>query len=265
MHISNIHTLTPIEKHEGIFVKRDDYFSIGGACGGKARTCWVLAKNAKGLVAVANRHSPQINRVARIANILGIPCRGHTASGPLTPELLMAKSLGATIIQHKPGYNSVIIKRAKDDAKKNNFTEIPFGVECQEAVNQTMPQVENIPNNTKRIVLPVGSGMSLAGVLQGLIKFNKKIPVLGISVGADPTKRLDTYAPKNWRKMCTIIKSKLSFETEAKEIQLGPIFLDPIYEAKCLEFLEKEDLLWIIGVRESLLEEINAMKQFERL
>ena len=156
---------------------------------------------------------------------------------------------GAEIEQHKPGYNSVIIKRARDDAAQRGWREIPFGMECVEAVQQTAQQVGNLPRNIERIVVPVGSGMSLAGILTGLCNSGRSIPVLGVKVGADPTKRLDKYAPPNWRELSEIVDSGVPY---ARKVQVDfPIKLDPIYEAKCVKFLRPGDLLWVVGIRES--------------
>jgi 1-aminocyclopropane-1-carboxylate deaminase/D-cysteine desulfhydrase-like pyridoxal-dependent ACC family enzyme len=248
----NINEISPIEEHGGYMVKRDDSFSINGGRGGKVRTCWILAQGSKGLVTAGSRSSPQVNIVAQIAKVMGIPCRAHTPMGELSSEVIMAKEAGADIIQHPYGYNNVIIKRARDDAEEKGYTNIPFGMQHIEAVNQTEKQVENIPNNVKRIVVPVGSGMSLSGILHGLLKFDKKIPVLGIMVGADPIKRLDEYAPDNWRDMVKLERSELKYAKEATITKLGNLQLDPIYEAKCLPYLEKDDLFWIVGIRGSL-------------
>jgi len=246
--------LTPIEKHKGIFVKRDDSYSIAGVCGGKARTCYALSKNAKGLITAGSKVSPQVVIVSAIATFLGIPCRVHVPSGAFTHELDTAKENGAEIIQHKPGYNSVIIKRARDDATDNpSYTHIPFGMECQEAITQTKKQVANIPTNIehkpKRIVVPVGSAMTLAGILHGLKEYNLDIPILGIVVGANPIKRLDKYAPKNWEKMVTLINSDHNYHEKLDNVYLGDVLLDPIYEAKCINYLEPNDLFWIVGIR----------------
>ena len=241
--------LTPVEVHDGHLVKRDDLFEVGGGKGGKVRTCWTLAQGAKGLITAGSRSSPQVNIVAQIGKILNIPVRAHTPTGELSPEVLMAKEAGAEIIQHKYGYNSVIIKRARDDAQEKGWKLIPFGMECEEAVVATSKQVENIPN-VKRILIPVGSGMSLSGLLHGLIKFNRKIPVFGVMVGADPLKRLNTYAPKGWEEMVTLVRSDLPY-AKGKEAKLGDIILDPIYEAKCMDYMEDGDLFWIVGKRAS--------------
>jgi 1-aminocyclopropane-1-carboxylate deaminase/D-cysteine desulfhydrase-like pyridoxal-dependent ACC family enzyme/DNA modification methylase len=249
--VSNYQDLTPIEKHGGYLVKRDDLFSIGGVNGGKVRTCWHLAQGAKGLVTAGSRESPQVNIVSHIAQALQIPCRIHTPKGELSAEVKQARDLGAELFQHKAGYNSVIIKRAKDDALENNYREIPFGMECKEAVEATKLQVANIPSDVERIVIPVGSGMSLSGVLYGLREKGLDIPVLGVKVGASPEKRLSRYAPKGWEKMVTLVDAGIDYHVHAETTTLGALTLDPVYEAKCLPFLEKGDLLWTVGIRKT--------------
>jgi 1-aminocyclopropane-1-carboxylate deaminase/D-cysteine desulfhydrase-like pyridoxal-dependent ACC family enzyme len=143
---------------------------------------------ATGLVTAGSRSSPQVNIVAHIAKTLGIPCRVHTPAGELSPEVQAAVGAGAEVVQHKAGYNNVIIKRARDDAKARGWREIPFGMECTEAVTQTRGQVASIAEAVragaiKRVVMPVGSGMSLAGVLHGLRGHGLTVPVVGVVVG----------------------------------------------------------------------------------
>lgn len=244
---------TNIYKIGDIWVKRDDELTIGGSKGGKVRTCWHLSKGSKGLVTAGSRSSPQVNIVAQIAKKLNVPCRVHTPDGALSDEVLMAQRAGAEIIQHRAGYNSVIVSRAKKDAEERGWTNIPFGMECSQAITSTSSQIKNIPMEVKRIVVPVGSGMSLAGILTGLANTNRNIPVLGIVVGADPEKRLDKYAPSNWRDMVTLIKSEFTYDKSPKVTEFRGIQLDPIYEAKCINFLQKDDLFWVVGIRASLV------------
>lgn len=244
--------LTPVEFVDGVWFKRDDFYEVAGVRGGKARTCWALSAGAPGLVTAGSRKSPQCAIVAAIAHHLGIECRLHTPRGALSHPLLFARHLGATIIQHPAGYNSVIVARARADALALKWKYIPFGMECAEAVVQTARQVENIPQRVKRIVMPVGSGMSLAGVLTGLREYGMEIPVLGIMVGADPTLRLDLYAPGNWRSMVQIERSPLDYHTPSIPTAYNGIQLDPIYEAKTIPFLTEGDLLWIVGIRPDL-------------
>lgn len=247
--------LTPVEKRGAYWFKRDDKFNVGGIAGGKVRTCLALAQQegVKGLVTAGSRQSPQVNIVAHVGKALGLPVRAHTPTGALSPEVQMAKDIGAEIIQHKYGYNSVIIKRARDDANERGWLEIPFGMETEIAVRETAKQVENIPAEVKRMVVPVGSGMSLAGILHGLIKFGRTdIEVVGVMVGADPLKRLNKYAPNGWEDMVTLVKSDLDYHTHAPNLQLAGVTLDPVYEAKCIPFIKMGDLIWIVGVRKTV-------------
>ena len=204
------------------------------------------------LVTAGSRSSPQVNIVASIGKHLGVPVIAHVPRGELFPEVQAAKNKGAEIIQHNAGYNNVIVARARECAIKNNACEIPFGMECEEAVLQTKLQVKTIPGDVKRIVVPVGSGMSLAGILHGIMEGNRKIEVVGIQVGADPIKRLNKYAPIFWERMVKIISSGMDYSLPIQKNLFCGIKLDPIYEAKCIPFLKKGDCLWIVGVRETL-------------
>ena len=249
--------MTPIKSHGGYKVKRDDLFEVAGIRGGKARACQALALGAPGLVTAGSRSSPQVNIVARIAKHMGVPCRVHVPTGQLSPEVQEAQDAGAEVLQHSPGHNSVIVARAREDASRLGWVNIPFGMECKGAVAQTRKQAENVAEayaagEFSRLVVPVGSGMSLAGILHGLKDTGCKIPVLGVVVGADPTKRLDKYAPKDWKRMVTLRKSGSDYHSPAGVTQLGDLQLDPIYEAKCIPHIQTGDCLWVVGVRHSL-------------
>jgi len=243
--------MTPIERRGPYWVKRDDTYAVAGVSGGKVRSCWALAQGAPGLVTAGSRASPQVNIVAHIARRLGVPCRVHTPTGDLSPEVQEAQAMGAEVIQHPAGYNNVIVARAREDAAEHGWVDIPFGMECQEAVEQTRRQVAAIPADVQRIVMPVGSGMSLCGVLWGLRDAGLSIPVLGVQVGADPVKRLKKYAPPGWEDMVTLVPSGIDYHDRAPELELHGLTLDPIYEAKCLPFLEAGDMLWVVGIRAS--------------
>ena len=241
--------LTPVDEHGGYSVKRDDTYVVAGVRGGKVRTCYTLAKGASGLITAGSRQSPQVNIVAHIAAHLDVPCRVHVPAGELTPELEDARAQGAELVMHRPGYNSVICARAREDAAASGWKYIPFGMECIEAVQATAGQVTNIPSDTKRLVVPVGSGMSLAGVLQGLLDLGRDIPVLGVRVGADPSKRLNAFAPFGWQDKAELVTSPLDYHAHAPDTMLGELELDPVYEAKCLPYLEEGDCLWVVGIR----------------
>ena len=247
-----INKLTPIEKIGDYYFKRDDYLTLGKANGGKIRGCLRLAQNAKGLTTAGSRSSIQAYVVIQIAKHLNIPCHVHTPLGEL-PERLKNElnydpeyNKKIEIIQHKMGFANVLKKRARDDAEKNSFKYIPWGLECQEMVEETKNQVKNIPQEVKRIIVPVGGGMTLAGILVGLKENNINIPVIGVEVGANPEKRLDKYIP-GWRSMCQIFKAEYDYTTPHPNPKVEGLELEPLYEAKCIDYLKEGDLLWIVG------------------
>lgn len=259
---------TPLEERGGIYIKRDDLYEAGGVRGGKVRTCFHLASRpgVTGLVTAGSRSSPQVNIVAHIAKHLGLPCRVHTPQGELSPEVLQARDMGAEVVQHRAGYNNVIIARARHDALLRGWTNIPFGMECDEAVRQTSGQVRSVAplvqaGLVRRIVIPVGSGMSLCGVLEGCNDLRLRehgLSVLGVRVGADPTKRIGKYAPAGsvmvpW----ALADSGSDYHTPApaEHVRRFPgVVLDPHYEAKCVPYLARGDLLWVVGVRRTAVD-----------
>lgn len=256
---------TPIEVHNGIYLKRDDLFEIAGVYGGKVRACWELATRtterrgllecelppALGLITASARKSPQAKIVARIAHKLGIPARCHMPQGAMTDEMVDVFACGGEIVQHKAGYNNVITSRAKDDvAGHPGWRYVPFGMESSLAVTCTRQQVADIPSKAARIVVCVGSGMSAAGVLHGLQDIGASTPVLGVCVGADPTRRLDKFAPSKWRTAMELVNVVDTIPYHIAVIaSVGGVGLDPYYEAKCAKYLRPGDLFWIVGNR----------------
>ena len=130
-------------------------------------------------------------------------------------------------------------------------------MECWEAVYQTALQVKSLVEPYKqgkfsRIIMPIGSGMSLSGVLWGLLYWGIDVPVIGVQVGGKYEKRLQVYAPKDMD--LTTVKSTHDYHKYYENNQIGDLKLDPIYEAKCLDFIEEGDLLWVVGVRDGIIE-----------
>jgi hypothetical protein len=242
--------LTPVERRGSIWAKRDDSFQFAGVSGGKVRACRVIAQQAThGLVTAGSRHSPQVKIVARVARAFGLPCRIHTPLGSVTPEIRDAISAGAVRIAHRPGFNSVLIARSHADCDARGWTEVPFGMECVHAIELTAAQTRNLPRKLARLVVPVGSGMTLAGILTGLRRQARCLPVLGIVVGADPRKRLDLWAPEGWESCVRLVKPEFKYEERPESTAHESLALDPLYEAKCLPFLEPDNCLWVVGIR----------------
>lgn len=254
------HELTPIEKVSScMWAKRDDTYRLGDVCGGKVRACLHLASyaqkaGARGLVTACNIHSPQAGIVACVARHLDMWIKVYVNryTHP-TPELLFALNAGATIIKSNSTYDDGAERDASRFAQGfhsgSDWALIPFGMQCRTAVGLTCEQVYSIPAGVKRIVVPVGSGITLSGVLRGLRIEALDIPVLGVAVGRDPEDTLDLYAPRNWRDMCTLVRSDHPYSYRCTEVMLGDIELDEIYEAKALPYLKPGDMFWVVGKR----------------
>lgn len=251
----NTPDVTPIEAHGELWFKRDDLYAFGGSRGGKVRTCLAIARGNPdepppvGLVTGGSRQSPQVNIVAGVAAALGIGCRAYTPHGDWTPEMAAAAAHGADIVQREGGYAPNLAIWAHDDAAETGWREVPFGMECDAAVEANAAQVVDIPDGVQRIVIPVGSGMTLAGILHGLRRGGYTIPVLGVVVGGAAEERLDKWAPDGWRDMVTLVESDLEYHDRAPVTVIDGVEVDPIYEAKCLPYLEPGDLFWIVGRR----------------
>ena len=261
----DLRELTPIQKVNDIYLKRDDCFEIYGVKGGKARSAYMLIqegikKGYKEFVTAGSRFSPQCEIVSYLCQNLGLKNYLFMPKGKETSviEHINQNNL-STIFRTNAGYNNVICSHAKKYAEENNCFYIPFGMECQENIGITKHQVQNIPKEVKRIVMPIGSGMSFISVLSGLDyykMYDKEI--IGVSVGKDVTKNLKKYLPCNYfgelfnniqKIKYTIIKSELAYDTLAPVYNIGNVELDRVYEAKCLPYIKQGDLLWIVGKR----------------
>lgn len=246
---------TPVEEHDGVLVKREDAWSRGGASGAKARALFTAADGAAGIVTAGARISPQLERAALVAHALGLPARLHTGWGQDTAETALATEAGAVLLRHRPARLSVIRARYRDDAQRltaAGWACMPFGMDHPVYLAQVAEQAARLPRTgVCRVVVPVGSGMTLAAVVRGLDTADHTAQVLGIRVGGDPTNVLDRYTP-SWRRRARVIASGQDFATRVVN-RLGTLALDPHYEAKALPHLRAGDVLWTVGLRASAL------------
>lgn len=254
----NTNNLTPVERRGTRYYKRDDFFVVNGVCGGKARVALSLIKQGidkgvKDFVTCGSRDSRQCEVVAKICETMGVRSHLFMPSGKDTDVTIsISNTKGATIHRTKVGYNSVIMSHSALYAKENNFSYIPFGLECQATIDINMRQVENIPEDVKRIIVPCGGGMNMIAIIKGLehYRMTDKM-VVGVVVGKKPNDLFERYLPND---IFASTDVKYGFEyypydyhTKPKETSVDGIELDEVYEAKCIPFLKDGDLLWIVG------------------
>ena len=261
--ITDPSVITPILPYGNAWAKREDLFSVGGARGSKARTVLAIAQRAKarevGVVVAASRNSTMLGRVARVCAHVGVPCRLHVAHSKKRSmeeeDAFTHFTHGSELVKKQNiTFLRTISPRAKKDADELGWEHIPFGIEREEHLDAVSKQVriEDIPSGVERIVIAVGSGMALAGVLDGLTKCGlPDLPVLGVQVSdKSPEQLLDRQAP-GWRDRVTLKAPSTPYSKPAQNTTWRDIHLDPYYEAKAIPHLKAGDLLWIVAIRSS--------------
>jgi ParB-like chromosome segregation protein Spo0J len=249
--ISDPQALTPIEQRGEHWLKRDDLYSCNGARGGKARATLAILQGAPGAVTCGNRISPMLSRVARVAEALGIPCRGHSAGSSKLSEIEAdAKEHGAELVKIKgTNYLSAVKARALRDAQDSGWTFVPFGLESPEYFEAVKNQVTDLPEGVRRIVVTAGSGMTAAAICSALRERGLRTPILAVRVGLDPAPFLDRWAPPDWREQISIVQVASSYDTPAEKTEWWGVALDPHYEAKAAPYVEPGDLFWLTAIR----------------
>lgn len=250
--------LTPVQRIGDYWFKRDDLFETCGVHGGKARAAYdqitkAVSDGFNGIATAGARESPQCEIVSSICEKLGVRCALFMPSGK--PTSVMENICGnrlSTIFPQRARYNNVLCSRARKYALENGWFYVPFGMESVETVRTTSKQVQNIPDGVNRIVCPVGSGMSMASILNGLSHFGRyDVEVVGVQVGKRAEKTIRRfYGDGDSKKIrFSLVDSGVDYHKPASLTSFCGIDLDPIYEAKCVPFLEQGDLLWIVGHR----------------
>ena len=247
--------LTPVVRVGDIWLKRDDLWQgEAPARGGKARTAEVICRTARALgieelCSAHDRNSSVPGMLARVCRHYGVSLRLWlpAAKDPLPPVFAEAKQCGAVLEEVRPGYMSVRQKRMRDyaEASGGRATILGIGLNWRGCgIAETQAAAANVAalharGAIRRVVCPVGSGGMLAGIAAGL---GPACPILGVCVGGTPAA---TYPPN-----VTLVAATKPFHADVRAA-IGPISLDPAYEAKCAEFLQAGDLLWIVAHRDT--------------
>lgn len=252
-----------IDYVDGYYLKRCDLLEYAGAYGGKAEGAFNIiqdgiAKGYTGFVTVGSRFSPQCDIVSAICNTMMVSCDLFMPKGKDTLVTKAIQSRDRCSI-HAPlsrgAYTNVLIAYAKKFAQDNNKCFIPFGMLCKKNIDVIAKQTYNIPEYIHRIIVPVGSGCTMIGIIQGLKEINRlDIEVIGVITGSSTSRKTVTsYIPKlfnpikySFVEYISGIKPKYVYTTVTDET-IGDINLDPIYEGKCKKFLNPGDLLWVVG------------------
>lgn len=250
--------LTTVEKRGSHYYKREDEFVINGVCGGKARVINEIVTRQMSFgythfVTCGSRDSRQCEALAKVCELHGVSSHLFMPSGKDTDiSLSIKETKSATIHRTKVGYNTVLIAESRKYANNTGAFYIPFGMGMIETLEIQSKQVENIPLDVKRIVVPCGGGMNMIAVIKGLENIGRTdVEVVGVQVGANPYKTFNAWLPNTLFEECKIkysfVKADGEYGKAAKVTMIDDVELDDMYEAKCIPFLKDGDMLWIVG------------------
>lgn len=264
--------LTPVEEHNGILFKRDDLYAPYGQdfiTGGKIRQCRDLVKNnldyihdkCDSTIATASSiHSPQAPIVSKVAEEFGLKSIigfGNTTVEKAIKQKAMSvcNTLGSELIvlSESQGFNNVIYSNLNKLNQTRPFFPILFGYAAktyrESIVNRIAEQVENVDCDV--LYVPVGSGVTLTGILEGVKTFNKKFRIVALQpFGYDRRKSIHSNLEGySWEYDYEWIEGDYSYNKLLKK-NVG-FELDMIYESKSFDMIsfnkDEKSCFWVIG------------------
>lgn len=276
----NINELTPIEEHEGILYKRDDLFiPFGkyGMSGGKVRQALSLIdktldninENYNGTIITHTQvHSTTgtiFSRVCKHYGIKCIICVGGTTPNSLKKHHMMALAeLWGAEIRNVCGHgmHAPVMSRLHEIVENEKVFNVVFSDNVdlypESVLDTTAGQVKNIPDELDNLIISVGSGIQMAGILRGIIKYKKKIKnIYGVCIGPDRRKKINSYInPFEYYPLLKYEMVVLDTQYGKGETDFfGSNQLDELYEAKAHKWMHKNidsrenTLFWVVGRR----------------
>lgn len=287
--ITNPNELTPVEKHNNLYLKREDLFLPFGkdtVNGGKLRQCYKLVESIKdnynGVISCCSIYSPQAPITSAVAKYFNLKCiigYGGTKPSRLDelPMPIISKQFGSDLqIISKSGIHKILYTKSKEIAEKGNLFVVDYGfniVDYPEIMYSAISnQVQNLPDELDNLVVTCGSGITSIGIFLGLAKYNKKVKNIYLIATAPSRKKLidNTLFMNDIFMKYKIIdlfhQDGFKYEDKVYE-EIDGIQLHPNYEAKTYNWLKQnidynkeKTLLWIVGAEPKIKEENNDRK-----
>lgn len=205
---------SPIELHEGLWFKREDYFAplgYGGINGAKVRQMlWLVTKyiadkpkDAKlGLIYAGSVKSPQLGRVSTMARHFGMGCKLVIASAlksavKKNANVIIGANMGASFVTALAPYNPVLQSTAKklrltDECKDYLYLEYGLSVdgtdERIESFYRFCSEQVAIPDNIETLIVPAGSCNTTLTLLYGIARTRPKALKRVYLIGCGPNR-----------------------------------------------------------------------------
>jgi hypothetical protein len=263
---------TRVDECEGYFFKREDAHVVDGMAGAKVRLCQAVLElpgSKRGVVMASGRTCSLPVIMSWIGKQRGIPVTIYYPKSKPSAQQSQAVANGAMTVEVYPGYPNVVEAKAKTEAEATGAYYLPPRNSRRLAVELSAFQVANaVECNPQRIVVPVGTGTTLAGIIVGCSRYGWNKPMAGVVVGMNPERHIrQCLGEFAWPTWLSFVPSGTGFKQKAKEHILGGIELDRYYAAKCIPFMQKGDLLWVTGRSVGLPARRQRMKvpEFETL
>lgn len=277
MNNERLHYLTPVQRVDGMYFKREDLyqpFGAGEVNGGKLRQCMLLVnkihRDYEGVVTCCSIHSPQAPITAATARAFGMKCT--VLYGGTKPETLRALPMprlsmkyGAEVkIAARSGRSNILYYIAKNlkRIKEHRDYIILYGINLQEhediLLGAVAAQTRNLPDEIENLVMTCGSGITAIGVIAGLKQYGKKVKHVHLVATAPDRQKLIHGTLQKYGADWEIEYHDLfhtrgfSYEQPFRSVW-GGIRLHPNYEAKTMAWFAKsglrpeDTLFWITG------------------
>jgi 1-aminocyclopropane-1-carboxylate deaminase/D-cysteine desulfhydrase-like pyridoxal-dependent ACC family enzyme len=280
--------LTPVQDIGGVLVKRDDLFkpfSDAEVNGGKLRQAIHLLVQAKidGFTRVltgCSILSPQGPIITAVTKYLDLGCMvfyGGTNDKSLQSKNMprLVRKYGGEIRLVSSGRHTVLYYEIKKIKEEKDFI-VEYGMNSREPKHfvsfyeTTANQVRNLPDYLDYLVVTCGSGITAAGIMYGLKKYNKDVKNIWL-VGTAPNRikkvkdRLVTL--QMFSKIGNLVSREFNYvdlygqgvkyEDREEDMFIGDVQCHPHYEAKVFKWLltdapfifkqEQKILFWIVG------------------
>jgi len=291
----SVNEMLPVEEHEtpigNILFKRIDKYKpvdnihVGG--GKTLQSVTLMINNINqirdhfdsNVSTAAALTSPQHHLVSGVAKKLGlnsfVGIQGTPERLPIILEkysmIKAAQYYDATILPvTKAAYQVVIESRMNKQLAKDGIKHffIKFGINIDKdrdaILGSIANQVENIPDELDHLIIPSGSCLSAAAIINGIHKFKKKIKNIHVIqiAGGSHAKNIDVNMPVlahykyQFHLITDIPYKEHRYYTIGKDDQEFQI--DPVYEGKAYEYLlnnhkemgikpDDKTLFWVVG------------------
>lgn len=170
-----------VTEHEGILVVRDDLFP-GGT---KARYIAHLFNTADEVVYASPPQGGAQTALATVAQRLGKRATIFVAARAAPhPRTLMAKRLGAKVLQVRPGYLSVVQARARAYCDARGATLAPFGMKIPSAGQALESAARSTDLDPDEVWCASGSGVLMRGLAAAFPRARRHAVQVGRSLSA---------------------------------------------------------------------------------